>query len=45
MWEVRNLGIGVAESDQRFADPEAVLKAADKILYKAKNKGRNRVES
>ena len=39
------VSIGAAESGQRFVDPEAVLKAADKILYKAKNKGRNRVES
>jgi diguanylate cyclase (GGDEF)-like protein len=39
------VSIGAAESGQRLGDPEMVLKAADKILYKAKNKGRNRVES
>ena len=39
------VSIGVASSDDRWTSPEMVLKAADKVLYRAKNKGRNRVES
>jgi diguanylate cyclase (GGDEF)-like protein len=39
------VSIGVAEPGKAQATPEKVLKAADKILYKAKKAGRNRVES
>lgn len=37
------ISIGVAERKEGLATPEEVLKAADKALYKAKNKGRNQV--
>jgi len=37
------VSIGVAGSDKNLVDPEKVLKSADKILYKAKKAGRNRV--
>jgi GGDEF domain-containing protein len=37
------ISIGVAESGARLATPEAVLQAADKALYRAKDRGRNRV--
>ena len=39
------VSIGVASSEDRWTSPEMVLKAADKVLYRAKNRGRNRVES
>ncbi len=35
------VSIGVSEPDKHLTDPEKVLKAADKILYKAKKAGRN----
>ena len=37
------ISIGVAESNERLVTPQAVLKAADRALYRAKEKGRNRV--
>jgi diguanylate cyclase (GGDEF)-like protein len=37
------ISIGVAESSERFATPDDVFQAADKALYRAKNKGRNQV--
>ncbi len=37
------VSIGVASPDKQRSTPEAVLKAADQILYKAKKAGRNRV--
>lgn len=38
------ISIGIAEYGENQTKPEKVLKAADKILYKAKRLGRNRVE-
>lgn len=38
------VSIGIAEYSGNQTKPEKVLKAADKILYKAKHNGRNRVE-
>lgn len=37
------ISIGVAERTESLASPEAVMKAADKALYKAKSRGRNQV--
>jgi len=37
------VSIGIASPDKELTDPEKVLKAADKSLYKAKKGGRNRV--
>ena len=37
------VSIGVAAPDKDLIHPEAVLKAADQILYKAKKAGRNRL--
>jgi len=39
------VSIGVATSGKKAFDPESVLKAADKALYRAKANGRNRVET
>jgi diguanylate cyclase (GGDEF)-like protein len=37
------MSIGVAERNQRYGSPAQVIQAADKALYRAKKKGRNRV--
>jgi PleD family two-component response regulator len=37
------VSIGIAESGGRHDVPEAVVQAADKALYRAKDKGRNRL--
>lgn len=37
------ISIGVAESGEQLTTPEDVIQAADKALYRAKNKGRNQV--
>ena len=37
------ISIGVAESGEKLKTPDEVLRAADKALYRAKEKGRNRV--
>jgi len=37
------ISIGVAERDELNSNPNQVIKAADKALYRAKRKGRNRV--
>jgi diguanylate cyclase (GGDEF)-like protein len=39
------ISIGVATSAKEDSDPERVLQAADKALYRAKSSGRNRVET
>lgn len=39
------VSIGVATSPKQGSDPEHVLQAADKALYRAKANGRNRVET
>lgn len=38
------VSIGVAEPSTRYRQPEQVIQAADQALYRAKDKGRNRVE-
>lgn len=38
-----SISIGIAERNERYPTPADVIKAADKALYRAKKKGRNRV--
>ena len=42
-WASLTVSVGVAETNQPLAAPDAVLAAADEALYRAKNGGRNRV--
>jgi diguanylate cyclase (GGDEF)-like protein len=37
------VSIGIAESNDTHRTPDEVLQAADRALYRAKEKGRNRV--
>ena len=39
------ISIGVAERNERYGSSEQVVQAADKALYRAKKKGRNRVST
>jgi diguanylate cyclase (GGDEF)-like protein len=37
------VSIGVAERNGRYGTPQAVIEAADRALYRAKDKGRNQL--
>ncbi len=43
--ETITVSLGVAQADQRHGSAEEVIAAADRALYRAKENGRNRVES
>lgn len=43
IWVTVRVSIGVAEKSERLATPDAVIKAADEALYRAKSAGRNRI--
>ena len=43
--ETITVSLGVAHADRRHSSAEEVIAAADRALYRAKEKGRNRVES
>ena len=38
-----SVSIGVATAALRYGDPDTLIKRADRALYLAKNKGRNRI--
>jgi diguanylate cyclase (GGDEF)-like protein len=38
------ISIGIAERNERLTSPDAVMEAADRALYRAKERGRNRLE-
>ena len=40
-----SISIGVAQYHDRYESPDDLIAAADKVLYVAKDGGRNRVES
>ena len=39
------VSIGVAENQAKYNSTQDIMKSADNALYKAKKKGRNRVET
>lgn len=39
------ISIGIAEKNERHAEPDLVVQAADRALYRAKDGGRNQVQS
>src|SRR5260370_469254 len=39
------ISIGVAEKSERHAQPDLVVQAADRALYRAKDGGRNQVQT
>ena len=43
--ETITVSLGLAQADRRHRSAEEVIAAADQALYRAKEKGRNRLES